>query len=133
MSKNYLLILIIILLGGAVLIFAEAEPLNFSSEGSGAEGVVLIGPQCPVVMEGEECPDKTYKTRLSIRDPQGLKTIKEFDSDENGIFKVNIRPGEYSIHSAAAAEVLPYCISEQFEVRRGEYTKVSVFCDSGIR
>ena len=103
---------------------------------SGIEGIVMIGPTCPVEQDppDPECADRPYATRLAVTTPDGAQVVREFDSAENGTFQVQLEPGEYAIRSAAAANTLPYCAStEPFTARDGEYTHVDVSCDSGIR
>ncbi|HCJ52252.1 MAG: hypothetical protein A2898_03320 [Candidatus Kerfeldbacteria bacterium RIFCSPLOWO2_01_FULL_48_11] len=103
------------------------------SSQSGIRGIVLSGPQCPVVQEGEECPDVPYATTLVVTTPDGAEVVDTFTSDAAGIFSVGVEPGTYAIRSAAAANVLPYCSLDEVTVIRGEYTEVTVPCDTGIR
>lgn len=99
-------------------------------------GLVLLGPTCPVVKDPPEdrCADKPYKTSLALTTNDGAQVIKEFSSDENGRFTVNVQPGEYSIRSAAASNIRPYCSSnETMKVDAGLYIETTVYCDTGIR
>ena len=102
---------------------------------NGITGSVLLGPTCPVEKypPDEECADKPYATKLVVTTKDGAQVIKEFESDENGMFKVNLPHGEYAIRSAAAANILPYCSSNEFTVTANAYTEVLVSCDTGIR
>ncbi len=100
---------------------------------SGIMGIVLLGPQCPVVREGEECPDKPFETALALTTPDGTQTIREFRSNANGEFKVSAAPGEYAIRSAVAANILPYCSSNETITVTTGFTETTVYCDTGIR
>ncbi|MDP4007381.1 MAG: hypothetical protein Q8P55_02185 [bacterium] len=101
---------------------------------SGIEGMVLLGPLCPVVREGEECPDRPFETMLAvIADNQGGVVVKEFSSNAAGEFKVNLVPGIYSIRSADSESMLPFCSTGVFEVQKDGYTNIAVQCDTGIR
>lgn len=113
--------------------FSQCPEENVKNTKSGIKGKVLIGPLCPVVKIGEECPDKPYATRLAITTSDQMKTIKEFISDENGKFNIEVPPGEYAIYSAVAANVLPYCNSDIIKVNKNSYTDITVHCDTGIR
>ena len=99
-------------------------------------GSVLLGPTCPVVKDPpeEQCADKPYKANLALTTTDQAKVIKKFSSDENGRFTVEAPPGEYSIRSAAASNILPYCSSnETIKVDAGLYVEIAVYCDTGIR
>ena len=109
---------------------------SFISTASGISGEVLLGPTCPVMQDppDPQCAEKAYKTRLAVTTPNGTQVIKEFDSDSNGKFRVEVSPGEYAIRSAAAANILPYCATnETVRVATGAYASTTVYCDTGIR
>lgn len=99
-------------------------------------GVVMLGPTCPVIMDPPDpsCADKPYQTRLVITTADQARVIKEFSSDANGRFNVEVPPGEYAIRSAAAANILPYCsTNDNITVLANAGTEVTVYCDSGVR
>jgi len=111
------------------------EQINSEQE-SGIRGAVLLGPTCPVVKEppDEECADKPYETALVVTTPDQARVIKEFNSDVDGRFSVQVPPGEYAIRSSAAANVLPYCsTNDTVRVNINGYTETTVYCDTGIR
>ena len=114
-----------------VLILLYGE--HSSGAESGIQGTILLGPQCPVVREGEECPDKPFATSLVLTTPDGSRVIKTFNSDTEGKFKVRVKAGEYAIRSSATANVLPYCSSGPITVRSKDFTEAIVSCDTGIR
>jgi len=99
-------------------------------------GNVLLGPTCPVVTDppDPECADKPYQTNLVVTTADQSHVVKEFSSDEDGKFYVDVPPGEYAIRSAAASNILPYCSSDStIKIDANEGVEVTVFCDTGIR
>jgi len=106
---------------------------------SGTEGIfgkVLLGPMCPVVENPPDpkCADKPFQTRLVVSTPDDSRVIRKFSSDGNGMFRVSLAPGQYTIRAEAAAQSLPYCPrSETIQVAANKYTEVVIHCDSGIR
>ena len=124
----------VFLLASALLFTLSACGLAPATPGTGIRGQVLLGPLCPVEVEGQPCPDQPYATRLVVTTVDGARELKQFSSNVDGGFLVNVPAGEYAIRSAAAAEVLPYCATnETVIVRPGGYTEAIVYCDTGIR
>ncbi len=103
---------------------------------SGIQGSVLISPVCPVETYPPDpsCAPKPYATKLVVTTGDQSRIVKEFSSDANGTFKVDVPPGEYDVHSASTSELGGGCaVSNTVKVSQGSYTKVTVNCDSGIR
>ena len=98
---------------------------------SGIEGQVLIGPMCPVVQLGTDCPDQPYQATLTVLKPNGQKVIR-FETDGEGRFRVALTPGEYVLHPESP-NVMPYAAEQTFTVLSGQFTQVVVNYDSGIR
>ena len=130
MTKNNLIILAIIIVS-----LSAGYYFGYDRGSGGISGIVLLGPICPVVKDPpeEECADKPFVTKLALTTSDQVRVIKEFSSDENGRFRVEVSPGEYAIRSAIAANVLPYCTSDIVKVNSGSYTETTVSCDTGIR
>jgi hypothetical protein len=100
---------------------------------SGVEGQVLIGPMCPVIQEGEECPDMPFEADLEVTDHKG-KVLARFESDEEGYFRIAFAPGEYILVPVSPnAGAPPWAEPIRFQVERYSWTKVTVLFDSGIR
>lgn len=102
----------------------------------GISGTVIIGPMCPVMRDPPDpkCADKPYKTQLVITAKDSSQVIKEFSSDENGKFSVELAPGEYLIKNISSASSLPYCASNNvIKVISNTFTTADISCDSGIR
>ena len=98
---------------------------------SGIEGQVLIGPTCPVVVEGQDCADKPYQATLTVNSPNGRK-IAQVQTDEEGRFKIPLAPGEYILHPESP-NVMPFAGEQTFIVETGKFTQIVVNYDSGIR
>jgi hypothetical protein len=99
-------------------------------------GRVLLGPICPLtrIPPDPACADKPYAAKLAITSINGTKVYKEFSADEEGIFKIKMPAGEYSLHSAAEANILPRCsVPAPFRIVAGRETEIAVSCDTGIR
>lgn len=99
-------------------------------------GTVLLGPTCPVLQNPPDpnCADRPYQIDLALTSVDQSRVIKEFSSDVYGRFRIEVPAGEYAIRTAAAANVLPYCsTNEPIQVSVNGTTEVAVYCDTGIR
>lgn len=98
---------------------------------SGIEGNVTIGPTCPVIQANNPCPDEPYQAAITILNTNQQK-VTQFQTDANGYFHVALAPGEYTLHPESP-NVMPHANDIPFTVKAGEFTKVDVAYDSGIR
>ena len=99
---------------------------------SGLEGLVTVGPQCPVVREGESCPDLPFAATLELR--QAGELVLRFNSDAQGKFRVAVRPGSYSLEpQSPGGRALPAAGPQPVTVLEGQFSSVAVVYDSGIR
>ena len=98
---------------------------------SGVEGQVFIGPVCPVVQEGQECPDQPYQATLIVNNLNG-REIAKVQTDIQGRFKIQLEPGEYILHPESP-NVMPFASDQAFTVVNGRFTQIIVTYDSGIR
>lgn len=124
MRIHFIVGILIILL--ATCSFQEAAPAD-----SGVEGQVLIGPMCPVVQVGQPCPDQPYQTKLTINGQDG-KRITQVQTDQQGRFKISLKPGQYILHPESP-NVMPFTAEQSFSVAAGQFTQITVNYDSGIR
>lgn len=97
----------------------------------GVQGVVLLGPQCPVATVGNSCADLPYEATLDIWDDGG-NYITRVRSGPDGRFQVGLLAGEYLIEPESGTP-FPYAGSVEFAVTREEWTVVTVRYDTGIR
>jgi len=116
---------------GLLILFLATCSINPTPRDSGIEGQVLIGPMCPVVQEGQECPDQPYQATLTVNSLSGGK-IAQVQTDEQGRFKIPLAPGQYILHPEAP-NMMPYASEQTFVVEAGKYTQIIVNYDSGIR
>ncbi len=117
-------------LGVLILILATCSTKPQPTD-SGIEGRVFIGPMCPVVQVGQECPDQPYQAVLTVNSPEGEKIVQA-QTDEEGKFRIPLKPGKYTLHPESPNNY-PFADEQPFTVEEGEYTQVTVNYDSGIR
>jgi hypothetical protein len=115
----------------SLFIVTACSSINPTPTDSGIEGQVFIGPVCPVVQEGQECPDRPYQAALSVTSPKG-KRIVQVQTDEDGRFRIPLEPGEYILHPESPNQ-LPFASDQNVIVENGTFTQVTVNYDSGIR
>jgi len=101
---------------------------------SGVEGRVTLGPRCPTVEAGQNCPDRPHRAELVIRDAESGALVAALESDGDGMFRVELEPGDYVLEAKPAQVV--YAPSAQpvpFTVEPGAFTHVDMRFDSGVR
>ena len=116
--------------GVLILLLATCSAPPASSD-SGIEGQVFIGPNCPVVQVGQECPDQPYQATLTVNNSNGRKIVK-VQTDTDGHFKIPLEPGEYILHPESP-NVMPFAAEQIVVVKAGKFTQITVNYDSGIR
>lgn len=127
MNKKILLTPVVLLVLACGL-FATPVPAD-----SGITGKVLVGPMCPVMIEGQECPDQPYQATLTVTNLEG-RQIVQFQTDKQGNFSISLAPGEYILHPETPDDApLPFADEQRFTVTPGEFTRLIVQYDSGIR
>lgn len=120
-----------LLIGVLILVLATCSIYSPTPRGSGIEGQVLLGPICPVVQQGQECPDQPYQATLTVTDRNGVQ-ITQFQTDQQGRFQVSLVPGEYILHPESSNGI-PFAGDQSIVVETGRYTQITVHYDSGIR
>ncbi len=120
-----------LLIGVLILVLATCTIYSPTPRGSGIEGQVLLGPMCPVVQEGQDCPDQPYQATLTVTSRNGVQ-VAQFQSDEQGRFRVSLVPGEYILHPESPNGI-PFAGDQSFTVETGRYTQITLHYDSGIR
>ena len=98
---------------------------------SGIEGLVKIGPMCPVMQEDVPCPDQPYQATLTVLTLNG-EEIAQFQTDENGRFRVELAAGDYILHPESP-NGLPFAADMPFKVNEHTFTQLEIIYDSGIR
>ncbi|MCJ7630000.1 MAG: hypothetical protein MUO50_16615 [Longimicrobiales bacterium] len=110
---------------------ADASGLLGPEALQGVEGVVLLGPLCPVVSEANPCPDQPYQAVIDILDHQ-RRFVGHVRSGEDGRFRAGLQPGAYILRPKSG-NPFPRGEEEDLEVEEGVYTSVTVHFDTGIR
>ena len=119
------------LFGVLILVLATCSIYSPTPRGSGIEGQVLVGPMCPVVQQGQECPDQPFQATLTVINRDGVQ-IAQFQTDDQGRFSVPLVPGEYTLHPESPNGI-PFAGDQSFIVETGRFTQITVHYDSGIR
>jgi hypothetical protein len=103
------------------------------SRASGIDGLVTLGPLCPVVREDEPCPDRPFEATLAIKDAGG-RELARVRSDAAGRFAIDLPPGRYVIEpQPVGTSRLPYASPVEVTVVQAQRAAVLVEYDSGIR
>jgi hypothetical protein len=101
---------------------------------SGVAGRVLIGPQCPVEQAGSPCPDKPVAAEVQVFSAGSDELVTSSDSGENGRFRIDLEPGSYELLPVVSESGgLPFGSRTHVTVEAGEYRRVTLSLDSGIR
>lgn len=102
---------------------------------SGVEGVVTLGPTCPVMREGDNsCADKPYATNIQVI-AVGSPNSSPFatvESDKQGKYKIMLPSGEYALQPVGG-EVMPRCETKEITIEPAKIIEVNLSCDTGIR
>ncbi|MGH2728641.1 MAG: hypothetical protein ACRDKS_16845 [Actinomycetota bacterium] len=101
---------------------------------SGIEGLVVIGPTCPVVVQGQDCDDEPYAGEVRVVDRATGKLVATARSGADGRFRIGLAPGDYTLEPVSPnAGGLPFGKPLDVTVRPHTYERVTVSFDSGIR
>lgn len=104
-----------------------------ATTGSGVAGVVTIGPTCPVERINSPCAPRPIAATVIVRDSSGTE-VTRFVSGADGSFKVQLRPGRYTLVGTSHGQGgLPRPIPVNVVVPAGSFATVNVEFDSGIR
>jgi putative hemolysin len=109
-------------------------PAETTKKNSGVRGTVELGPVCPVerIPPDPRCAPKPYSTLINIVKPGSNLVITPVQSDSNGAFSISLDPGIYTLQ-AKGGDAMPRCSSVSVEVKKGQYSSVTILCDTGIR
>ena len=100
---------------------------------TGLEGRVLRGPMCPGPQTDQGCPDQPFSAWFDVFDDQ-QKHVTRFQTDEDGLFEVELRPGVYTLVPDESAPILqPHLQQQTVTVQPDGMTTVTLTFDTGIR
>jgi hypothetical protein len=97
----------------------------------GIDGMVLLGPQCPVQRQDDPCPDLPYQAWIQVR-RRGGGFVTRVRSGDDGRFRLGLRPGTYLLDPESGSP-FPSATDEEAVVESGVYTDVVIRFDTGIR
>jgi len=111
----------------------QASELLGPDAPQGIEGIVLLGPMCPVVSESDPCPDVPYQAEIEVRTAAD-RHVTTVRSGEDGRFRVGLEPGRYRlVPGNGSSSPFPTASDQTVDVLEGVYTQVTVGFDTGIR
>jgi hypothetical protein len=117
----------------ALTIALAACGAQAAQPGTGIQGIVQVGPTCPVERINSPCPPHPIATTVVVRDAAGQE-VTRFHSAADGHFKVDLAPGTYALVGLnIGSSMLPRPIPTSVTVTSGNYTSVNIEYDSGIR
>jgi hypothetical protein len=126
MSPRSLTPLVLALLLAACGGGGGAEP------GTGVEGIVSVGPQCPVETPDSPCPDLPFVGDVQAIASDG--TVTTVTTDAQGSFTMDLVPGSYTLVAVTEGDGGPPTpIPQDVVVEQGSYALVVLQVDSGIR
>jgi hypothetical protein len=99
-------------------------------------GTVTLSPICPVerVPQEPQCSPKPYATSINIREKGKTAVMKTIQSNNLGIFSVDLPAGSYELEALTAdGSILPRCAKETVLVTSSKNTVADISCDTGIR
>ena len=88
------------------------------------EGVVLAGPQCPVVQQDEPCPDEPIPAEVTA----GRYSVR---AGADGRFTLEVAPGTYEV--TATSEHAMSCDPQHVSLAADGTTSITISCDTGVR
>ena len=100
---------------------------------TGVEGTVTMGPMCPVVQVGQDCPDAPYAAKLTVMLATG-KIVARASAAEDGSYRIPLEAADYLLQAGPSnGGPFPASAGYPFSVLEGAWTRLDVTLDSGIR
>jgi hypothetical protein len=101
---------------------------------SGIAGVTVVDAGCPVLRDGERCPEHPIRANLVVTRPDSTEIVARSHSGADGTFRIRLPPGTYLLRPTnATGAPLPTAQPVTVEVRERGFTAVRVRFDSGVR
>ena len=95
-------------------------------------GVVVAGPQCPVVVQGSPCPDRPWRGLVRATTARGT-VAGQVETDARGRFEVVVEPGTYDVVPVVEAARPPSASPVTVTVPASGWVAGELRVDSGIR
>ncbi|HEY9287384.1 MAG TPA: hypothetical protein VIT43_05110 [Candidatus Dormibacteraeota bacterium] len=117
----------------AVLMLAGCGAAQSAPAGTGIQGMVVVGPTCPVERLNSPCPPHPLAATVVIRNSNDVE-VARVTSGRDGRFQVDLPAGSYTlVGQPINGNPFPRPTSVAAVVQSGRYTAVTVTYDSGIR
>ncbi len=100
---------------------------------TGIDGMVTLGPNCPVVRADQPCPDRPYEATLVVRNAAGV-VVARVQSNAAGRFALDVPAGRYVVDPLAPGPGrYPAAAAVEVTVPAAARASVAVSYDTGIR
>lgn len=101
--------------------------------GGGVQGLVTIGPLCPVASPLLPCPDQPYQATLVFLDGNGREVARTV-SGSDGRYRIGLAAGAYTlVPLSPPGAIFPRAGSVQVLAPADRYVTVDIAYDTGIR
>ena len=91
-----------------------------------------VGPLCPVVQPGVECPDRPLEAEIDVLDSDG-RIVTRARSAPDGTYRIPLEQGSYVLTPLPGESGLPFASPVPIEILAGIWMSLDVHYDSGIR
>ena len=126
----FIFLTIIVLVSLGFLISCVNKPEKIPN--SGIYGIITMGPITQVEKVGE-INYKPYKTDMIVKSENGLNQVTKFSSGDDGVFKVYLKPGSYTLEQQKTSSPFPILKPIKVEIKENQFTEVNISFDTGIR
>jgi hypothetical protein len=112
----------------------STSTVTSTQRGAIVEGIVLLGPICPVerIPPDPNCAPKPYQTSITIsKNSEPSKIILTIQSNASGTFNTSLPIGKYVFYPTGGS-VYPRCDEKLVDVIVG-INNITINCDTGIR
>jgi hypothetical protein len=109
----------------------QSSSSGASSASSGVDGIIAVGPTCPVQQINAHCLNQPVSTTVQLLDGAG-RTVARGRSNAGGHYTLRAAAGDYVL-LATSTSPGNGCPRTQVTVVAGRWTDASILCDSGIR
>jgi hypothetical protein len=114
------------------LAVTHTQPIPTADGSTGVEGIISMAPiQGGPTRQG--APDSKPLAKIAFEVKQAGRVIKSFQTDDRGQFRVELKPGHYTIVRKDWKRAIGFYGPFEVEVTQGKMKKVEWNCDSGIR
>ena len=116
------------------LVRTAGEMNTKTTDESGIEGQAIISPSHPGPVRQGESGTAPFKTTIAVWDTVDGREVARVETDSDGRFRVVLRPGTYRVGSPRqTGRMLPRAGEETVSVTAGNFSKVTINFDSGMR